>query len=110
MDMTEPAPVIRRRKRRGRPIAACGQGGKGEKNNRNNYLAETPKKKAGAPLGNRNARRHGACSVDSKPRRDNLDALIHDTAVLAAQAQASALIGRAMRALLALPPSGAPRP
>jgi hypothetical protein len=69
MDTTEPTPVIRRRKPRGRPIVPGAQGGRGGTAEvENNYVAETPKNPIGARPGNRNAVTHGGYTVDSKAR------------------------------------------
>ena len=78
--------------------------------NRNNYLAETPKNKAGARFGNRNARTHGACSVDSRKRRAEVDAVLRTSETLAVLTLAMVDMGRVMQARLPAPPPGAPQP
>jgi hypothetical protein len=76
MDMHDPAPVIRRRKLRGRPIAPGGEGGGVKGKSRNNYLAETPKNPVGAKPGNRNALRHGLYAAALQGRLRSLKARI----------------------------------
>lgn len=76
------------RKPRRNPRAVRAPGGRGEgKISPHNYLAQAPKRKAGAPLGNRNAARDGA---EKRDRCARLDALIRTVCATADAAIASA--------------------
>jgi hypothetical protein len=69
-------PVIaaaRARKLRGRALMG-GEGG--APTPENNYIAETPKKRAGARPGNRNARKHGDYSALSIARRKEVRTIV----------------------------------
>jgi hypothetical protein len=71
-----PTPFIaaaRARKQRGRALMR-GEGGAPAPEN--NYIAETPKKRAGAEPGNQNARKHGWYSAASLARRAQLMARV----------------------------------
>ena len=85
MNTNEPAPRIRRRKPRGRPIVPCGYGGGGTADGGNNYLAETPKNPVGAKPGNRNALVHGRCGADWIALRRKIDDLKRRVAALIAE-------------------------
>jgi hypothetical protein len=78
MNMFEPGFVIRRRKPRGRPIRPAEGEGRGAQEVQNNYLAETPKNRAGARPGNRNAVTHGGYTAESRARHAALRAAIRD--------------------------------
>jgi hypothetical protein len=90
------------RKPRRNPRALRKTGGRGEaKFPPNNYLAQPVKKKAGAPLGNRNAARGGA---EKRDRQARLDALIRSfyataDAVIASCDQAAWERGRLVQLL-----------
>ncbi len=62
-----------------------------------NFVAQGSKKKAGAPLGNRHAARPAPEWVD---RHARMDALIHQSSMLADIAMASARMGESARARL----------
>jgi hypothetical protein len=86
MDTTEPAPVIRRRKVRGRPIVSGG-GGRGMAKGQNNYLAEAPKNPVGARPGNRNAVTHGCFTAEFVALRKTIRVLKARAILLIAQAE-----------------------
>jgi hypothetical protein len=74
----ETPPVIlaaRNRAPRRRPRAITGGEG-GARQRRNNFIAEGPKKQAGAPLGNHNAARRDPESLDSQAPLAHLEALV----------------------------------
>ena len=73
-------------------------GGEGAKSRPDNYLAQAPKRKAGAPLGNRNAARGGA---EKRERHARLAALIREVCAIADAALAAAGQGALERAVLA---------
>jgi len=91
--MTTPiltAAAARKTRRNPRPIHRAGVGGRG-KNIPDNYLAQAPKKQAGAPLGNTNAVRGG---IETRDRHARLNALVRQLcasadAVMAACDQAA---------------------
>jgi hypothetical protein len=86
-------------KPRRNPRAIRRAGGEGVgKNTPHNYLAQAVKKTAGAPLGNRNAARRSAESVD---REAQIDALIRQTYALAQAVTAACDQGRKERERLA---------
>ena len=76
--------------------------GRGGKKTPHNFVAQAPKNKAGAPLGNRNAARRSPEYVERQAR---IDALVQQTAALVHAANAAADQGRMeheiLRALLA---------
>ena len=74
-------PLLRAALRR-RPRRAPKKGKGGEKSG-NNYLAEAPKKRAGARPGNTNALRHGLYARESRARRAALNALVAEAMRLA---------------------------
>jgi hypothetical protein len=87
------------RKPRRNPRAVHTAGGKGEgKNPPHNYLAQAPKRQAGAPLGNRNAARPAS---ENRDRHAKLDALIHALHASADAAIASCEQAALERAVLA---------
>jgi hypothetical protein len=75
---------------------AVGEGG--GKNTPHNYVAQAVKKTAGAPLGNRNATRRSAESVEREAR---IDALIRTMSATAKAVIAACDQGRKQRELLA---------
>jgi hypothetical protein len=83
MEAFDPDFSIRRRKQRGRPIAPV-QGGEGEPQGGNNYLAETPKSPAGARPGNRHALTHGHYRADRIALRRKVSDLKRRAAALIA--------------------------
>lgn len=101
--MTTPiliAALERKPRRNPRAIRSAPRG-EGAKTRADNYLAQAPKRKPGAPLGNRNATRGGA---QKRERQAALNALIrsfHATADAAiAACEQGALERRALAALL----------
>jgi hypothetical protein len=86
------------RKPRRCPRAIHRKGGEGDPKKRpDNFVAQGPKKKAGAPLGNRNATRPAPEWVD---RHARMDALVRQLSALADVAMASARLGELGRARL----------
>jgi hypothetical protein len=91
-------PVLRAAARR-LPRGARKDGGEGSTPApRNNYVADAPKKPAGARPGNRNALKHGRFTAENRARHAALAALIEDlrqrAAILAAQAETLCQGGR----------------
>ncbi len=70
------------------------QGGGGPENRSDNYVAEGPKKRAGAAVGNRHAARGKAERVD---RHARMDALVQQTSTLADTVNMAAIIARLER-------------
>lgn len=98
--MTTPiliAAAARTPRRNPRPIHPATPGGRGKKA-ADNYLAQAPKKTAGAPLGNTNALRGG---IERRDRHARLDALVHDLCASADAVIAACDHAAHQRALLA---------
>jgi hypothetical protein len=105
--MTTPiltAALARQPRRNPRAVQQRPGGGEGKKSP-HNFIAQSPKSKAGAPLGNRNAARRSRADVDRQAR---IEALVQQTMALAHAADAAVTQACIQRQALAALLAGAP--